>query len=154
MLRAALVISCLAMPAAAFAQAAASQPSGSPSSSPYSTSFAPDSRLFEMRTYHANPGKLDVLNTRFRDHTISLFKRHGMDVIAFWMPVQAPADGSGGTLIYILAYPSMEAREAAWKAFNADPEWVSVREASEKDGKLVSKVDQVFMKATDYSGIK
>jgi hypothetical protein len=70
------------------------------------------------------------------------------------MPVAPPTDGSGGTLIYVLAYPSVEARDAAWKSFNADPVWIAAREASERDGKLVSKVDSVLMKATDYSKIK
>jgi hypothetical protein len=140
----------LGFPALAMTQSA------SPSSqAPDAASFAPDSRVFELRTYHANAGKLGALNKRFRDHTVGLFKRHGMDVIAFWMPVTEPADASpGGTLVYVLAYPSMEAREAAWKAFSADPEWVSVKDASERDGKLVAKVDSLFMKATDYSAIK
>jgi hypothetical protein len=145
---AALVV--FGFPALAMAQSA------SPSSqAPDAASFAPDSRVFELRTYHANAGKLAALNKRFRDHTVGLFKKHGMDVIAFWMPVTEPADASpGGTLVYVLAYPSMEAREAAWKAFGADPEWVSVKDASERDGKLVAKVDSLFMKATDYSAIK
>jgi hypothetical protein len=138
------------VPALAMAQSA------SPSNpAPDAASFAPDSRVFELRTYHANAGKLGALNKRFRDHTVGLFKKHGMDVIAFWMPVKEPADASsGGTLVYVLAYPSMEAREAAWKAFGADADWVAVKGASERDGKLVAKVDSLFMKATDYSAIK
>lgn len=145
------ILATLVCLAATAAPLAAQSSSGSTS---YSTSFAPDSRTFELRTYHANPGKLDALNARFREHTNGLFEKHGMTLIAYWMPVSAPTDGSGGTLIYVLAYPSVEAREAAWKAFNSDPEWVKVRTESEKDGKLVSKVDSVLMKATDYSKIK
>jgi hypothetical protein len=138
------------LPALGMAQSA---PASSPAPDP--GSFASDSRVFELRTYHANAGKLAALNKRFRDHTVGLFKKHGMDVIAFWMPVKEPADASpGGTLVYVLAYPSIEAREAAWKAFGADPDWVAVKQASERDGKLVAKVDSLFMKATDYSAIK
>jgi hypothetical protein len=136
------------------AQTAPPANSPAPAATPYSNSFAPDSRTFELRTYHANPGKLDALNARFRQHTNGLFEKHGMTLVAYWMPVAAPADGSGGTLIYVLAYPSVEARDAAWKAFNADPEWIAARTESERDGKLVSKVDSVLMKATDYSKIK
>jgi hypothetical protein len=121
---------------------------------PYSDSFAQDSRVFELRTYHANPGKLDALNARFREHTNALFEKHGMTLVAYWRPVAPPTDGSGGTLIYVLAYPSVEARDAAWKAFTADPEWIAVRDASEREGKLLSKIDSVLMKATDYSKIK
>lgn len=120
-----------------------------------SPSFAKDSRTFELRTYYANPGKLEALNTRFREHTNALFQKHGMTLVAYWMPVAAaPAEGTGGTLIYVLAYPSVEAREAAWKAFGADPEWIKARDESERDGKLVAKVDSVVMKATDYSPMK
>jgi hypothetical protein len=138
------------LPAVAFAQSAAAAPS--PAS--YSPSFAKGSRVFELRTYYANPGKLEALNTRFREHTNGLFEKHGMTLVAYWMPVAPPIEGTGGTLIYVLAYPSVEAREAAWKAFGADPDWIAARDASEKDGKLVAKVDSVLMQATDYSPIK
>ena len=77
-----------------------------------------------------------------------------MTIVAFWMPVAPPAEGTGGTLIYVLAYPSVEAREAAWKAFGDDPDWKAARDASEVNGKLVAKVDSVIMKATDYSPMK
>jgi hypothetical protein len=107
------------------------------------------SRYFEMRTYHANPGKLKALNTRFREHTNALFQKHGMEIIGFWEPVDKK-----DTLTYILAYPSKEARDVSWKAFEKDPEWVKAKAASEVDGALVNKVDQVFMTPTDYSPIK
>jgi NIPSNAP len=106
-----------------------------------------DTRCFEMRTYHAAPGKLDDLNSRFRNHTMEIFKKHGMENIGYWVPV----DNTNNVLIYILAYPSREAREKAWKEFGADPEWQSVQKASEANGRLVTKVDSVFMNATDFS---
>jgi hypothetical protein len=139
----------------AFAQAPASPASSaSPAAAAYSPSFAKGSRVFELRTYYANPGKLEALNTRFREHTNTLFQKHGMTLVAYWMPVTPPAEGTGGTLIYVLAYPTLEAREAAWKAFGSDPDWVSARDASERDGKLLAKIDSVLMKATDYSPMK
>ncbi len=109
-------------------------------------------RIFEMRTYHAAPGKLEALHARFRDHTNALFTKHGMEMVGYWVPTD-PEHGKD-TLIYILAYPSMEARETAWKAFQQDPDWKKARDESEKGGKLVAKVEQVFMTPTDYSPIK
>ena len=109
-------------------------------------------RFFEMRTYVAAPGKLDALNARFRNHTNKLFKEHGMELVGYWTPTEEP--GSKNTLIYILAYPSKEAREKSWKAFQDDPEWKKVRAETEAEGKLVEKVESVFMKPTDYSPIK
>src|SRR5262245_28230952 len=109
-------------------------------------------RFFEMRTYIAAPGKLDALNARFRNHTNKLFEKHGMELIGYWTPSEGAA--AENTLIYILAYPNKEAREKAWKAFQEDPEWKKVRSESEADGKLVEKVESVFLKPTDYSPMK
>jgi hypothetical protein len=106
-----------------------------------------DTRCFEMRTYHAAPGKLDDLNARFRNHTMKIFEKHGMNNIGYWVPVE----NTNNVLIYILAYPSREARDKSWKEFGADPEWQSVAKASEANGKLVMKVDSAFLTPTDYS---
>jgi hypothetical protein len=118
-----------------------------------SGSLAQDSRFFEMRTYHAAPGKLDALHARFRDHTNKIFADHGMQIVGFWVPM----DKTGryeNSLIYILAFANKDARDKAWKDFAADPEWKKVRAESEKDGKLVENVDSQYMTATDYSPIK
>jgi NIPSNAP len=118
-------------------------------------STAKGGRVFEMRTYHANPGKLDALQARFRDHTRKLFEKHGMTNVGYWVPIDGQTGAAiGNTLVYILSYPSLEARKKARDAFQNDPEWKSVKDASEKDGKLVEKVDSVFLAPTDYSAIK
>ncbi len=108
-----------------------------------------DTRYFELRTYHAAEGKIDALNARFKNHTNKLFKKHGMDIIGFWTDAKKP-----DVLVYMLAYPSKEARDKSWKAFVEDPDWIKAKEASEKDGKLVDKVEQTFLNPTDYSPIK
>ena len=121
-----------------------------------SASTAPSAasgRCFELRTYTTNPGKLDALNARFKNHTIQLFKKHGIEVVGFWVPTDKEA-GAGDKLVYLLAFPSREAAEASWKAFRADPAWVAVRSASEADGAIVAKVESVFLAPTDYSSLK
>jgi hypothetical protein len=105
--------------------------------------------VFELRVYHANEGKLDALLARFRDHTVAIFKRHGMMSVAYWTPTDEPLKGK--TLIYILKHPSRAAAAANWKAFHDDPEWVKVSTASEVNGKLVEKVDSTYMTLTDFS---
>ena len=107
-------------------------------------------RVFEMRTYYTHEGRLPALNKRFREHTCELFKKHGMDLIGFWTPIEEK-DGKSDKLVYILAYPSKEAAAASWKAFQADPEWTKARDASEVDGKIVKKVESVYLNPTDYS---
>ncbi len=106
-----------------------------------------DTRLYEMRTYYSPEGRLDDLHARFRDHTVKLFEKHGMTNIGYWVPV----DNKDNKLVYILAYANREARDQSWKAFFADPEWKKVREITEAKGPIVSKVDAVFLAATDYS---
>jgi hypothetical protein len=106
-------------------------------------------RVFELRIYHAAPGKLEELEARFRDHTIKIFERHGMNSVAYWTPLDEPEKSN--TLIYILQHPSREAAAANWKAFQDDPEWKSVKEKSEANGKLVDKVDSTYMALTDFS---
>ncbi len=106
-------------------------------------------RVFEMRTYYTVPGRLDALNARFRDHTCRIFQKHGMEIVGFWTP-----QGEKDKLVYILAYPSRDAARASWDAFRADPEWKKAQAESEKDGKIVSRVESVFLDPTDYSAIK
>ena len=118
-----------------------------------SASLVKDARYFEIRTYYAAPGKLEDLHARFRNHTVKLFKKHGMQIVGFWGPTDKEK-GSENTLVYILAYPSKEARAEAWKNFSADPEWQAARKKSEENGRLVEKVDSVFLLATDYSPMK
>ena len=106
-----------------------------------------EGRLYELRTYTAAPGKLDALNARFRDHTTKLFEKHGMTNVGYFVPVDNPDN----KLIYVLSYPNREAREKAWKAFGADPDWQKVRKESEQNGRLVTDVQVRFMTLTDYS---
>jgi NIPSNAP len=110
-------------------------------------------RVFELRTYYTNEGKLDDLNKRFRDHTCELLKKHGAEVIGFWTPTDEK-DGKGDKLVYLLAFPSREAAKKTWEEFGKDPEWRKVYEESHKNGVLVKKVDSVFLEPTDYSTMK
>lgn len=106
--------------------------------------------VYELRIYYPAPGKGDALNARFRNHTLKLFEKHGMRNVAYWNELQTPA-APDGRVVYVLAYPSRAAREADWKAFGADPEWQKVVAESEANGKLVTKVDSIFLSMTDYS---
>ena len=113
----------------------------------------PRAAFYELRVYHPHPGKLDALNARFREHTLKLFEKHGMRNVAYW--IEQPSDTApGGKVIYVLAYPSREARDASWQAFVADPDWQAAYKASHANGPLVKKADSKFLNPTDYSPIK
>ena len=105
--------------------------------------------VYELRIYHVYEGKLDDLLRRFRDHTTKLFEKHGIKNVAFWTPTDDPLKGK--TLVYILEHPSREAATANWQAFRDDPEWQTIRDKSEANGKLVEKIDSTFMAMTDFS---
>lgn len=107
----------------------------------------PDTRCYELRTYTAAPGRMDDLLARFRNHTVKLFEKHGLTNVGYWTPV----DRTDNRLIYLLSSPSRDAHESAFREFGADPEWQRVFKESEADGKLVEKIDSVFLTATDYS---
>jgi hypothetical protein len=111
-----------------------------------------DTRVFELRTYTAAAGKIDALHARFRDHTLKLFEKHHMTVIGFWRPTDEQQ--AKQQLVYLLAFPNQEAAAKSWKDFQADPEWKATKEASEKDGPLVDKIESVYLTPTDYSPLK
>jgi hypothetical protein len=106
-----------------------------------------DTKLYEMRVYYAAPGKLEDLQARFRNHTTKLFEKHGMQNIGYWVPINNPDN----KLIYVLAFPDREARDKSFKSFGEDPAWKEVVKSSEANGRLVTKADSIFMKATDFS---
>ena len=114
-----------------------------------SASSTNSTAVYELRVYHTLEGKLNDLLTRFREHTRQLFEKHGIKNVAYWTPLDEPQKSN--TLIYILEHPSREAAAANWKAFQDDPEWKSVRDKSEANGKIVEKVDSTFMALTDFS---
>ena len=110
-------------------------------------------RVFELRTYYVNEGKLDDLHKRFRDHTCQLLKKHGAELIGFWTPMDEK-DGKGAKLIYLVAFPSRETARKTWEAFGKDPEWRKVYQESHKNGVLVKRVESVYLEPTDYRAMK
>ncbi len=128
----------LLLPLAIIALAAASQ----------ARADEPDNKLYELRVYYANPGKLEALHKRFRDHTVKLFEKHGMTNVGYWAP---EGENSERELIYILAFPDRKARDKSFAEFSADPEWQQAQKASEANGPLVAKIESTFLEAADYS---
>jgi hypothetical protein len=112
---------------------------------------SPD-RTFELRTYTCTPNKLPNLVSRFKNHTLKLFEKHGMENIAYF--VTEEKDGVQPKLVYLLAHKSEAAAAASWEGFRADPDWIKAREESEKDGKILEKVESLMMRPTVFSKIK
>ena len=108
--------------------------------------------VYELRMYHVNPGKMEALRNRFRDHVDALFRQHNMKSIGYWTQEDAP--NSQNLFIYVLEHPSREEATKNWAAFQADPEWKKVKAASEVNGALVDHIDSIFMDPTSYSALK
>jgi hypothetical protein len=104
--------------------------------------------IYEMRVYYAPEGKLDALHARFRDHTLKLFEKHGIKNVGYFVPEGANPERK---LVYFLSYPSRDARNRSWKDFMSDPDWQKAHKESEKNGKLVEKIEAEFLQSTDYS---
>ena len=112
-------------------------------------------RLFELRIYTTNDGKLDDLHKRFADHTVELFTKHGIHNLGYYIPTRKE-DGAGSKLIYFVFHKDEASRGAAFKAFSQDPAWKSAKEASEAEGPILVKkgVTKTFLIPTPYSPSK
>lgn len=119
---------------------------------PVPVQAAAGTHVFELRTYTTPPGKLEALKSRFRDHTITIFNKHGMKSVGYWVPTDGAEHEN--TLVYILEHESREAATKSWTDFRNDPDWVKAKAESEKDGPLTTQVKSVFMEPTDFSAIK
>ena len=117
-----------------------------------SVAHAQAGKVFEMRTYTAPDGKLEELHARFRNHTMRIFQKHGISNVAYFRPQDSPLKEN--TLVYLIAHPSRAAAKENWAAFQKDPEWQKVAQESQVNGKIVAKVESVFLDATDYSPMK
>jgi NIPSNAP len=112
---------------------------------------ADSNRVFELRVYHALPGKLPALESRFRDTTSKLLAKHDLKVVGYWVPEDAHAWDN--TIVDITAYASREEANKNWDAMMADPEFQEVIK-SEQANKLVEKIDSTYMRPTDFSPMK
>jgi len=109
-----------------------------------------ENRVFELRTYYAADGKMDALHARFKNHTVKLLQKHGMELVGFWTDSKEPKS----KLIYLVAHKSKDAADASWKSFRVDPDWVAAKTKSEEGGSLTTKIEVVWMNPTDYSALK
>lgn len=107
--------------------------------------------IYEYRTYHAVPGRLPELLARFRDHTLRIFARHGIESLGYWT---SATPGCEHRLMYLVRFADEAAQAAAWPAFRADPEWQAVRSASEGNGPLLERYEAVLLQPTDFSPLR
>jgi hypothetical protein len=120
--------------------------------------------IYEMRVYYTHDGKFDDILTRFKNHTVQLFEKHGFTNVGYWTTIKRDSvsfadkfilqNNGKSALIYIVSFENMEARNKSWDNFINDPEWIKVFEESRIDGPIVKEIEQVFLNPTDFSKLK
>jgi hypothetical protein len=113
----------------------------------------PPDRIFELRTYYSNPGKLDALAARFRDHTRAIFDKHGIGTVGFWTAPDE-SDPTTGAFVYITVFPDEASAQASWASFRQDEDWAAARAATEVDGPLTERIESLFMRPTEFSDVR
>ena len=107
--------------------------------------------IYELRIYHAMPGRLPDLLARFQNHTLQLWEKHGIRQAGFWTTLIGESESN---LTYLLAWNSMADRQERWSAFLADPEWIAIKTETESDGQLVQNISSELLTPTAFSSVK
>ncbi len=107
--------------------------------------------IYELRVYHAMPGKLKALSKRFETTTIKFWDKHGIRPIGFWTP---SISSNSNDLYYMLAWQDLAERETKWNAFQNDEGWIQARAQSEQDGPLYTHITNVVLTPTSFSKLK
>ena len=111
-----------------------------------------ESMIYELRIYHAMPGRLPALISRFQNHTIQIWEKHGLRQSGFWTTLIGESESN--QLTYVLAWNSMAEREERWSAFLAAPKWIATKTETEKDGPLVQNICNELLAPTVFSSVK
>lgn len=104
--------------------------------------------IYELRIYHCVPGKLPDLLQRYETVTLGLLRKYEIEAVGFWTVV---VGASSQDFIYMLRWHSMADRETKWARFQADPDWVATRKATEGNGPFVASLTNSFLKPTSFS---
>ena len=107
--------------------------------------------IYEMRVYRCVPGRLPALLKRFETVTLGMWEKHGIRQAGFWTTLVGE---SKQDLTYLLAWESMAEREQRWNAFQSDPDWISARAETERDGAIVANIANTFLQPTGFSSVK
>ncbi len=107
--------------------------------------------IHELRIYHCAPGRLPDLNKRFETITTKIWERFNIRPIGFWTVL---IGANNHDLYYLIEWESLAERETAWTAFSTDPEWLEKRADTEKNGPLITHLDNFILSPTTYSKIQ
>lgn len=107
--------------------------------------------IYELRIYHAMPGKLQELHERFEYLVTALLEKHGINALGFWTDYVGP---SNHTITWLVQFSDVQDREFKWQNFKDDPVWIDGRDRSEADGPILSHWENRLLTPTDYSKLR
>ena len=121
-----------------------------PAVEPAAGPSAPRSRIYELRTYesHSTRAAMNKLKM-FNAGEIPIFRRAGLTPVFFGETI---IGSNMPSLIYMVTFPNMPARDAAWSAFGQDPEWKTLS-ADPQYRDNVSAISDIILQPTSYSQI-
>ncbi len=102
--------------------------------------------IYELRIYYIHPGRMENIHKRFSEVTLELFKKHNIRTVDFWEDAEAK-----NIIYYLLEHDDMDARNKNFKSFGSDPDWIKAKELSQRDGPIVERTENFFMKRVPYA---
>lgn len=106
--------------------------------------------IYELRIYRCLPGRLPALLKRFEDITLGFWNRYGIRQVGFWT---TEIGKNNHELTYMLSWASLAEREEKWNAFQADPDWLKQRNATETPDRIVQQISNQILKPTAFSAL-
>lgn len=107
--------------------------------------------IYELRIYHATPGKLPQLLKRFETITLGFWNKHGIRQVGFWTTMVGE---SNNDLYYILEWNDLNERVQKWGTFQNDPDWIKARGETEQNGSLTTHITNLILAPTSFSNLK
>lgn len=110
-------------------------------------------RIFELRMYESNNATTLARKIRmFNEGEAGIFKRLGMQPVFF---AETLVGARMPSLVYMLSYDDLAARDRLWKVFGSDPEWLKLRaQPGYSDAEIVSNISNAILRPLPFSDIR
>jgi hypothetical protein len=104
--------------------------------------------IHQLRIYEIFERNKAAFHARFRDHAMRIMRRYGFEFVAMW---ESKTDRRT-EFVYILTWPDVATKEAAWDEFRADEEWKAIKRVTNAEaGDLVGEIQDRVLVPTPYA---
>jgi heme-degrading monooxygenase HmoA len=103
--------------------------------------------IHQLRIYEIFERNKAAFHARFRDHAMRIMRKYGFEFVAMW---ESKTDRRT-EFIYVLVWPDIATKEAAWNKFRADEEWKDIKRVTAAEhGDLVGETEDRVLTPTAY----